>query len=100
MMKLSDALRALGLDPDERPTRAAARDCYHALALRCHPDRGGSAEEFARLEEAYRIVRQHLAQPRRCEECEGHGSTVEYRGFHSVGTRCAACRGTGVIEDG
>lgn len=94
-MKLSDALLLLGFELEARPTLDAARDRYHALALRHHPDRGGAAEEFARLGDAWEVVKAELAKPQTCGKCFGKGRVPEQHGFHTVWNRCWICNGVG-----
>jgi len=45
----------LGIEPGV--TLAEARRAYRRLALVTHPDRGGSAEDFRRVQEAWEEVR-------------------------------------------
>lgn len=40
-----------------------AKAAYRRLALRCHPDRGGSEAEFRRVTEAYEAIRDGRAAP-------------------------------------
>lgn len=101
-MNFKDALLLLGFEPEARPTLDAARDRYRELALRHHPDRGGAAEEFARLGDAWEVAKVELSKPRLCLVCEGIGYGFEVRGFHAARVRCSACGGTGqaVERDG
>lgn len=45
----------LGLSPGATGAEVAA--AYRAAALRCHPDRGGTAGEFAAVTESYEVVK-------------------------------------------
>jgi hypothetical protein len=48
------AYQVLGLDP--WATRADAKAAFLRLALRSHPDKGGSAETFIRIQDAYQEI--------------------------------------------
>ena len=56
----SDPYALLGLRPGDGAEEA--RERFHALALRCHPDRGGDADAMRRLIEAYDTVRECFAR--------------------------------------
>ncbi|KAJ1460844.1 hypothetical protein M885DRAFT_508292 [Pelagophyceae sp. CCMP2097] len=50
-----DAARSL-LGVDANAPAAAARKSYLRLALRCHPDKGGDADAFQKLQDAFEAV--------------------------------------------
>jgi len=52
--RLNDAWAVLELEPGASP--AAVRRAYRRLAGRHHPDRGGDAEQFRRVREAYELL--------------------------------------------
>ncbi len=56
----ADPFAVLGLPP--QATLAEARERFHALALRFHPDRGGDAEAMRRVIEAFDAVRDRIAR--------------------------------------
>lgn len=62
------------------------RDAYYRKAAMHHPDRGGTAEAFAPLAEAYRATRSATARARLA------------RALGTLGTPCAACAGTGCLR--
>lgn len=51
------AYEQLGVDPDATATEV--RDAYRSRAKEAHPDRGGSAEAFKQLQDAYTTARDH-----------------------------------------
>lgn len=68
-----DPYRALGVSPLDSAEKIRAR--YHELALRNHPDRGGSMEKMRELNVAYeRIV--HHRERRRAEALSAGSSSV------------------------
>ncbi len=91
----------LGLD--EGATQEQVKSTYRALALVHHPDRGGDAEEFARISAAYRrlmaVARPSGAapEPRECPTCEGRKKIEVRSGFTSVKLTCETCGGSGEI---
>lgn len=91
--------------------RAASMDeikaAFRAKASKAHPDRGGSEQEMAELNVAYRILSNDftrqlyndtmklLGTP--CHSCEGSGRKYKQKGFTTrVGYTCVACNGEGV----
>lgn len=64
-MTLQGALRVLGIAADlgRRVTLAEIREAYRDMALRNHPDAGGSAEAMRRLNEAYQLLKELYRQP-------------------------------------
>jgi len=81
---------------------SAIREAYKARALRSHPDAGGDAEQFARLGDAYRVLRATEAERERvrhlCPDCQGARRLGVRRGWRVVATvDCPRCAGTGSI---
>lgn len=52
----TDCLKALGLENNPNATQEEIKKCYHKMALKCHPDKGGNEEEFRKICEAYRYL--------------------------------------------
>jgi len=55
---IHDALETLGL-----PTMVSYRDIkerYRYLSMKHHPDKGGEAEEMAKINEAYTILKNYI----------------------------------------
>jgi hypothetical protein len=52
----AEAYRVLGVDPDA--DAATVRRAYRERAKEVHPDRGGDADEFRRVSEAYERLRE------------------------------------------
>jgi molecular chaperone DnaJ len=46
----------LGLDPNKDYTPDEYKKAYRKMALKCHPDQGGSEEEFKKVSEAYEYL--------------------------------------------
>jgi hypothetical protein len=59
-MTLHGALRQLQLptDPGQRVTLTQIREAYREMALRHHPDSGGSVDTMRRLNEAYQLLKE------------------------------------------
>jgi hypothetical protein len=53
--------QTLGVEP--KATVAEIKQAYRARALRTHPDRGGSAEEFRALQSAYEAAMKRRKRP-------------------------------------
>lgn len=64
-MTLQGALKLLEIPADfgRRVTLAQIREAYREMALRLHPDAGGSAEAMRRLNEAYQLLKELYRQP-------------------------------------
>jgi len=84
------------------------RALYRAAARREHPDRGGSAEQFAAITAAYAATGTHAARTRTrslyalhcppCDACSGTGAARSQRGFTGVTLSvCDACNGCGYV---
>jgi DnaJ-class molecular chaperone len=82
----------------------AAKAAYHAAARKSHPDLGGSAQAFARVDWAKHVVNGWLDReepPRpvhqapKCVVCDGEGRIRTQRGFKQFIRACDKCHGTG-----
>jgi len=64
-MTLQGALRLLEIPAQlgQRVTLAQIRESYREMALRHHPDSGGSVETMRRLNEAYQLLKELYRQP-------------------------------------
>jgi hypothetical protein len=64
-MTLQGALKLLDIPAEfgRRVTLAQIREAYREMALRLHPDAGGSAEAMRRLNEAYQLLKELYRQP-------------------------------------
>jgi len=64
-MTLQGALRLLELPTQlgQRVTLAEIREAYREMALRHHPDSGGSVEAMRQLNEAYQLLKELYRQP-------------------------------------
>lgn len=89
-------LQILGLDEDA--TVEEIRTAWKTFAWSNHPDRGGDAQEFTRVNRAYHAAMQRAHQPRRCPECNGSGHTIEMNGFDSIKLICQVCGGEGKVS--
>jgi len=86
----------LGVPDTVTPEQLKER--WRALALEHHPDRGGDADAFQRLLEAYRRLIAVVSEPRPCLECKGSGRRRVVRGFSSILLDCEACGGIGLLQ--
>lgn len=109
------SLEALGLEAGATEIEVLTR--YKELAKKAHPDQGGSANEFQKLqklkEEALREVSfgnslakariqlgalREAARGTLCPRCEGSGYSMQRKvGFRTVQTVCRLCRGNGKL---
>ena len=55
-MNRREAALLLGLEADGMPSEGAVRAAYRRLALKVHPDRGGSAARIRTVHEAYELL--------------------------------------------
>lgn len=96
MGKIDAAFEVLGLaiSASEDEVKSAFRE----RALLHHPDKGGDAERFFRVKEAYDTALKVAGKPLRCEECDGKRKVSINRGFFTLQTRCPLCKGTGRKE--
>lgn len=81
---MSKAHIALGVS--ETATVAEITTAYRRLAQEHHPDKGGSAEHFMELRNAYVLLTKG-----RCSECDGTGTIVVRRGMFVDRQPCPRC---------
>lgn len=84
---------------------------YRAAVKVVHPDVGGSAEAFAKVDRAKCVLLAWLRRPQAksaldelissntCKRCEGTGRVKVGRGFATMTMVCAACRGAGELVE-
>ena len=80
----------LDLPPTTTPLELKAR--WRTLAAKHHPDRGGNAEVFHQLRQAYEEASKLVE---RCPTCRGNGQAVAENSFIYLKLRCTSCDGTG-----
>lgn len=68
-------------------TQDEIKTAYRRLAMKHHPDRGGTLEEFQRIHDAY----ERLTKPARCPECDGKGTIKVKRGAFIDTVKCPRC---------
>lgn len=90
---MSNAFEVLGLPPSA--SLDAVKDKYRRLSMIHHPDRGGDAETFSRLNKAYKEAIVIAQEPRQCAACSGSGKTIQSFGFNTVTINCRFCAGSG-----
>jgi DnaJ-class molecular chaperone len=87
-------------------TKEAVQQAYKNLVKLHHPDKGGSAEAFVRIDRAKCVLlgwleRRASEEPSAavssvaCPMCHGSGRRTLRRGFHSMTMMCGTCRGHG-----
>jgi len=75
----AEHLRVLGLDAGSSLDESVLKKAYFRRALKCHPDKGGSKEEFQRLQQAYdSLLKAHTAPT-----SHDHPSTSHYDPYES-----------------
>ena len=78
-------LEILGLSDHATPEEI--KQAFRRLAAKHHPDRGGSAQEFARVRRAY----EKALKPRKCPECQGRGHIRVKEGAFTKKVPCPTC---------
>lgn len=68
-------------------TQDEIRAAYRRLAMKHHPDRGGDAGTFHKIQMAY----EQLMKPTRCPQCEGKGTIRVKRGAFIDKVHCPRC---------
>jgi hypothetical protein len=92
-MTLEEAFRRLGLTPDD-VTPDSLHNAWRRSLKTCHPDHGGTTEQFLLAREARDTVVVWLAS-RPCPDCEGSGTRRYVHGWLVSVLPCAVCDGTG-----
>lgn len=90
---MSNAFEVLDLPPNS--SLDAVKDKYRRLSMIHHPDRGGDAETFSRLNKAYKEAVIIAQEPRSCAACKGTGKAKQSFGFNTVTIICRFCSGSG-----
>jgi len=93
---MSKPLEVLGLPATA--TLADVRARWRELAAIHHPDRGGDADVFHTLRQAYTAALELVVKPVRCAACHGTGRVTQGRGVNTIKLRCEACHGRGTIK--
>lgn len=70
---------------------------YKILAKVHHPDIGGDAEKFIKIQRAATRLIKQLTIPKICKTCNGSGVALATSGFHSIPVICQECGGDGKI---
>lgn len=107
--KMADEAATVLELPAEDWTVELVNACYRSAAKRAHPDMGGSAEAFAKVDRAKhvllgwleRLAGEQPAPPhavRTCHKCEGRGHVMSQRAFRQMRVQCPTCRGTGDLD--
>lgn len=81
----TSAHTVLGISPTA--TQEEIKAAYRRLAMKHHPDRGGSQDEFQKIKVAY----EQLMKPKRCPQCEGKGTIRVKRGAFIDTIQCPRC---------
>lgn len=77
------AVLGLSSDASHEEIKAA----YRRMAMKHHPDRGGSQDKFQEIKVAY----EQLMKPSRCPECDGKGTIRVKRGAFIDTVQCPRC---------
>lgn len=120
-----EAQKLLGLGLNGGFTAVELKKAFRARSFICHPDAGGSSEEFHKLQEAYRTLEpwakaeegikeqatvdgtalSELGQgypltesARPCEDCDGHGYREMHEPSGHIEAECDVCGGTGLVR--
>ena len=88
------SLAALGLPSNAKPDDVRA--AYRRLRSERHPDKGGDADAFHRLQAEYDEAMVEATRPKDCGLCAGSGSTYVGSGFNRTKMKCVKCQGTGL----
>lgn len=95
-----------GGDALEGLTADSVQATYRAAAKATHPDAGGSAEAFAKVDRAKHVLLKWLEreaqfkdlEPKhgeKCRRCDGKGYVESARAFRTMRVACPLCRGLG-----
>ena len=85
----------LGLEPTA--TAEEVKFSYRLLAAEAHPDKGGSAQEFTRLNLAYKQALAIAEAPVVCTRCNGLGRIRHMVNWSYADYECHDCGGTGLV---
>lgn len=91
-----------------KSTPEEIKEAWRRAAFDAHPDRGGSEEQMALVNEAYRVLSDKKlrrkydieisARGHTCPTCGGEGVTAKRRGWTARELRrCTECNGAGVL---
>lgn len=91
----SSPFETLGLSPTASADEVRAR--WKSLASQHHPDKGGDAETFNTIRQAYNEALKKASTPKKCQACNGTGKqdVKEAWSFHTIKMRCKVCKGRG-----
>lgn len=78
----------LGIEPSA--TQEEIKTAFRRKAMRTHPDRGGSDEEFRAVVKAYETL-QRTTSTGKCVICNGTGQIRTYEGSFVVLKPCPTC---------
>lgn len=92
-------------------TDAEIKAAYYSACRAAHPDKGGDADTFATLAQAYHAIKNADARRkvlqymeltgRACGDCDGSGAQRRQRGFTAVDLlACDTCGGCGHLLRG
>jgi DnaJ-class molecular chaperone len=70
---VSECCKLLQIEKD-CSDRGAIEKAYKARALACHPDKGGDAESFKRLQDAHRVMLRHAHQTQWATSSSAYGA--------------------------
>lgn len=82
---------------------------FKAAAKNTHPDKGGTAEQFAAVDRAKCILLVWLEKREKrppvttgagtvCTQCGGKGFVLSQRAWRAMRVQCPTCRGTGDLD--
>ena len=74
---LADARKTLGLDENVELTEATLKAAKKAMALKAHPDKGGSVEAMQQVNAAYDLLKASLSSTAKTSSSASASSTVE-----------------------
>lgn len=93
---MANPFETLGLPSTATADEVKAR--WKALASQHHPDRGGDADIFNTMRQAYQDALKKASASKKCATCNGTGKVVESHGFSSIKVRCKVCNGKGKTD--
>jgi DnaJ-class molecular chaperone len=72
----------------ETATSDEVKKRFQQLAMKAHPDQGGTVEEFRQLRDTYYVALKESKRNTKCKTCNG---TKRVRVKSSFGTVCRTC---------